>query len=462
MDPTCSDKKIADFFARFQSFQSSGASAFKPGLERMEFTDQLSGHPHRKYKCVHVAGTNGKGSVCNMLASALAATGLKVGLYTSPHLLNVRERMRVIDEGGSRLASPEALGGIIDLWGDTYLNLGLSYFEVTTALAFEWFAREGVDAAVIETGLGGRLDSTNIVNPVLSVITNIGYDHCDILGNSLGEIAYEKAGIIKALTPVVVGESNPGTDKVFERKVLYTNLPEVEFMGDRGRIMSLLHFADKEIPKGWEDAPALLASMDLQGPCQEKNLRTTLMALQLLDVALTPEVKDALACTARRTDFHGRWERLAISKNYEVIADIGHNEHGLRLNFARLSELANGAVGAAANGASRAANAGRRLIMVYGSVADKDVDAVLKILPREASLVIFTNADTPRALPADALAARYEAVCAAAGTPPRPHLVRDSVPDAVRSAIEAAETQENTLIYIGGSTYVVSEAIPCF
>lgn len=436
---------IEAFFARFQSFQTSGSSAFKPGLERMEFVDQLAGHPHRKYRTIHVAGTNGKGSVSNMLASAMAATGLKVGLYTSPHILSVRERARVVDDGVVRLIENEALGEIISQWGDTYLNIGLSFFELTTCIAFEWFAREGVDLAVIETGLGGRMDSTNIISPELSVITNIGYDHCDILGNTLGEIAYEKAGIIKPLVPVVVGESHPETDAVFERKTLYTNLPETEFMGDRGRIMSLLRFADKSEPAGWDRSEELLSAMDLQGPCQVKNLRTVLTALQVLGVAPDAPVVEAIEHTASRMDFHGRWERLAGSDTYEVIADIGHNEHGLRLNFARLSEIASG---------------GTRLIIVYGSVSDKDVDAVLRLIPREAELVIFTNADNHRALPAAEAAKRYETDCAEAGCEPCRHIVCQRVASAVETALAEA-SQARTLIYIGGSTYVVSEAVSC-
>lgn len=446
MKSTFTDDMIESFFGRFQSFQTSGSMAFKPGLERMEFVDQMAGHPHRKYRTVHVAGTNGKGSVSNMLASALAATGLKVGLYTSPHILGVRERARVIDAGGVRLIGRDALGEIISRWGDTYINIGLSFFEVTTCIAFEWFAVEGVDVAVIETGLGGRMDSTNIITPELSVITNIGYDHCDILGNTLGEIAYEKAGIIKPLIPVVVGESHPETDPVFERKTLYTNLPEAEFMGDRGRIMSLLRFADKTVPAGWEHADGILSAMDLQGPCQVKNLRTVMTALQVLGVTPDAPVLEAVEHTASRMDFHGRWERLAVADTYEVIADIGHNEHGLRLNFARLSEIAAG---------------GTKLVIVYGSVSDKDVDAVLRLIPREAELVIFTNADNHRALPAAEAAKRYEADCAEVGCEPCRHVVCQTVASAVETALAEA-LQARTLIYIGGSTYVVSEAVRCF
>ena len=239
-------------FQRFPSFQKVGAGAYKPGIGNMEFIDQLLGHPHRNYKVIHVAGTNGKGSVSNMLASVLAAQGLKVGLYTSPHILDFRERIRVVRCGGTALIPKQDVWDFIQKWNDTFDHLDMSFFEITTAMALDWFAGQKVDYVVLETGLGGRLDSTNIVNPVLSVITNIGLDHCDLLGDTLPEIAFEKAGIIKPCVPVVVGESHPETDSVFERKVLYTNLPEPSFMGSRTAIMSLLTFADKVIPPLWD------------------------------------------------------------------------------------------------------------------------------------------------------------------------------------------------------------------
>ena len=227
---------IQKLFVRFPSFQKTGAGAYKPGIANMEFADQLMGHPHRKYKVVHVAGTNGKGSVSNMLASCLAASGLKVGLYTSPHILDFRERIRIVTDESYMLIPKADVWSFVGQWQDTFDHLDMSFFEITTLLALNWFADSEVDIVVLETGLGGRLDSTNIVSPVLSVITNIGLDHCDMLGGTLPEIAFEKAGIIKPKVPVVVGESHPETDAVFERKVLYTNLPEPDFMGNRNAI----------------------------------------------------------------------------------------------------------------------------------------------------------------------------------------------------------------------------------
>lgn len=433
------ESMISGLFSRFQSFQSAGKDAYKPGLDRMEFLDQLAGHPHGKYKTIHIAGTNGKGSTSNMLAACLSATGKKVGLYTSPHILDFRERMRVIDSDGVHLISREDVWDFVHTWDSTFENLGLSFFEITTMMAFDWFAKQGVDVAVIECGLGGRMDSTNIISPELCVITNIGLDHCDILGESLGEIAFEKAGIIKPKTPVVVGESHPETDLVFERKVLYTNLPEPDFMGDRNMMMSLLTFADKTEPSGWEKSEEILGRMDLQGSYQRKNLRTVLASLQKMGISLTDNIMAAIENTAKIADFHGRWERLSTSPL--TLCDIGHNAHGLRYNFSQLDAMLD---------SGKASD----LILVYGSVADKDVDAVLSMMPERANIV-FTAADNHRAMPATAVAERF----AALGNKAKSVHVEPKVTDAVAYARQLASTMALPLIYIGGSTYVVSEAV---
>ena len=319
---TAYQEMLQKLFHRFPSFQKAGASAYKPGIANMEFFDQLAGHPHRSYKIIHVAGTNGKGSVSNMLASVLGAAGLRTGLYTSPHILDFRERMRLISPDGSiEYVSKEYVWDFVHRWGETFDHLDLSFFEITTMMALCWFADMKVDALVLETGLGGRLDSTNIVTPVLSVITNIGLDHCDLLGGTLEEIAFEKAGIIKPGVRVVVGESNDLTDPVFERKVLYTNLPEPMFMGDRSRIMSFLTFADKSVPHLWDRHDEILRKMDLQGIYQKKNLRTVLSALDTLRMDgnfagcdfSDEKTAEAIIHTAARMDFHGRWEKLSDS-----------------------------------------------------------------------------------------------------------------------------------------------------
>ena len=438
---------LQDLFRRFPSFQQAGTAAYKPGIENMLVFDQLTGHPHRKFKVIHVAGTNGKGSVSSMLTSVLSASGLKTGLFTSPHILDFRERARIVQGDSLEYISKDFIWDFCERWHDTFDHLDLSLFEISTMMAFEWFASEGVEVAVIETGLGGRFDSTNIVTPVLSVITNIGLDHCNILGDTLPEIAFEKAGIIKPCVPVVVGESDPETDSVFERKVLYTNLPEPKFMGSRTEIMSLLTFADKVAPTMWDKHEGILSRMDLQGACQKHNLRTVLAALDVLDVPFDRAcVADAIERTAARTDFHGRWERIMADPT--VICDIGHNEHGLRLNMKKLSDmLAAGECGS--------------LVIVYGIMSDKDFHSIAHLLPAEAHYV-FTSAPGPRALPAQALAQKYVAYCAEKEIQCAQYQVEQDPSKAIKIALEIASDMNEPLIYVGGSTYVVAEVIRWF
>ena len=461
---------IDALFCRFPSFQKVGAGAYKPGLGNMEFIDQLLGHPHKNYKVIHVAGTNGKGSVSNMLASVLSSMGYKVGLYTSPHILDFRERIRVCchvpsvrserNEASVSLIPKEDVWNFVRQWQDTFDHVDMSFFEITTAMALQWFADQEVDYVILETGLGGRLDSTNIVSPVLSVITNIGLDHCDLLGETLQEVAFEKAGIIKPCVKVVVGESSPETDAVFERKVLYTNLPEPAFMGNRAAIMSLLTFADKVEPVLWDRHEEILAEMDLKGSYQRKNLRTVLAALDALglpdvgDSALSAEnrercVAEAIVHAAERVGFHGRWEQ--VSESPRVICDIGHNEHGLKYNFAQLEAMLQ-------------AGECTDLIILYGSVSDKDVDAVMRLMPRNAKYV-FTQANGKRALPAETVREKYLAFCTEGGRQSGTVWCCPDVGEAARVAYDEAERLCKTdpsarpLIYVGGSTYVVSEFI---
>ena len=464
------EQMIRELFCRFPSFQKVGAGAYKPGIANMEFADQLMGHPHRSYKIIHVAGTNGKGSVSNMLASVLAAEGLKVGLYTSPHILDFRERMRICQDGSYSLVSEEYVWDFVSQWKETFDHLDMSFFEITTLMALNWFADQQADIVVLETGLGGRLDSTNIVTPVLSVITNIGLDHCDMLGETLSEIAFEKAGIIKPKVPVVIGESHPETDAVFERKVLYTNLPEPDYMGNRPMIMSLLAFADKVEPSLWDQHEDILSEMDLKGEYQRKNLRTVLAALDVLkgiesifagkvravpqnsgvSIALSGEkCTRSLISTAQRTGFGGRWQH--VSDSPVTIVDIGHNEHGLKYNFAQLRRM-------------KDEGKCTHIIMVYGSVADKDVDSVIHLMPEDATY-IFTQAHGKRALAASVIKEKYLTFCSSAGRGAGDVHVAADVAEAVALArqlalqIVEAVPSADPLIYIGGSTYVVSEAI---
>ena len=449
------EEMLGKLFVRFPSFQKVGAGAYKPGIANMEFADQLMGHPHRKYKIIHVAGTNGKGSTSNMITSALASMGYKVGLYTSPHILDFRERMRVVEfvisnededrveKSTYRYISKQEVWDFVQQWNDTFDHLDMSFFEITTLMALDWFAKQEVDYVVLETGLGGRLDSTNIVTPVLSVITNIGLDHCDMLGETLPEIAFEKAGIIKPCVPVVVGESHPETDEVFERKVLYTNLPEPSFMGNRNAIMSLLTFADKTEPALWDKHEEILADMDLKGEYQRKNLRTALAALGVLLKTPGAGVADAIIHTAERTGFRGRWEKF--SDEPYMICDIGHNEHGLKYNFSQLAKM-------------KQSGEVSKLIIVYGSVADKDVDAVIHLMPEDATY-IFTQASGKRALAASVICEKYKAFCESLGRPSGDVFCCESVASAMVKAEEMAMAGPGSLVYVGGSTYVVSEAV---
>lgn len=433
-------KMLENLFNRFPSFQKEGTIAYKPGIDRMVFFDKLVGEPHKSYKIIHIAGTNGKGSVSNILASVLAASSYKVGLYTSPHILDFRERMRVKDNESLKLISRHEVWDFVQTWSNTFDHLDLSFFEITTMMALDWFSKMEVDVVVLETGLGGRLDSTNIVNPVLSIITNIGLDHCNFLGETLAEIAFEKAGIIKPLIPVVVGESSPEIDGIFERKVLSTNLSEPNFMGSNKAILSLLTFADKFEPHLWEQAKEILRNMDLQGGYQVKNLRTVLTALDILKNKFTfasdELVQEAIINTAKRMEFHGRWEKLMDEPL--VICDIGHNEHGLKYNFSQLEKMQED---------------GAQLIIVFGSVGDKDVDAVIRLMPKKA-YYIFTQAKGKRALSVEKLGDKFKNHFADASN----YELVPEVVSAVKRAMDLA-TEEKSIIYIGGSTFIVSEAI---
>lgn len=415
---------VEDIFRRFPSVQKDGftAGAYKPGLERMQAFEEALGHPTAAFRSIHIAGTNGKGSVANMLASALSSCGLKAGLFTSPHLLDFRERM-ITGEG---MISKEYVFDFLSRWLPWITEHQLSFFEITTGMAFRWFADEGVDVAVIETGLGGRLDSTNILEkPLLTVVTSIGFDHMALLGNTLEQIAGEKAGIFKARVPALVGERIPETAPVFEARAKALSCP--------------LFFADECEPALWKQSARILREMDLQASVQAKNLRTVLQALELLAPAFpslqADAIVDGLVHTARNMGFHGRWERL--QKSPTVIADIGHNAHALRHNFAQLRAR----VDSGDNDA---------LIIVYGIMADKDLDAILPLMPREATY-LFATPSTPRALPASEILRRF----------PYPGAVAfDSVEEAVRRALSLATP--NSLIYIGGSTFVVADALPLF
>ena len=406
---------VQDIFKRFPSVQKEGftAGAYKPGLERMLSFEEALGHPSRQFKSIHIAGTNGKGSVANILSSALKSCGYTVGLFTSPHILDFRERMRI-----NNVIQRQYVFDFLTKWMPWIVENNLSFFEITTGLALKWFADSGVNYAVIETGLGGRLDSTNILEkPELTIVTTIGFDHMAFLGDTLEKIASEKAGIFKSGVPALVGEASPETRAVFDAKA---------------DGFCPLYYAEEMEPRFWDRREEILSAMDLQAEVQRKNLRTVLSALEILGIN-DEHALDGIIHTARNMDFHGRWERLR--ENPLVIADIGHNAHALQHNFRQL-ELYN-----------------RPLIIVYGIMADKDLDAIIPLMPRNAHY-IFTAPDTLRALPAEELAER---VC---HTEALKAECISNVQDAVKTALELATP--DTIIYIGGSTFVVSEALPLF
>jgi dihydrofolate synthase/folylpolyglutamate synthase len=473
---------LDEIYLRFPSVQKTDfAQAYKPGLAGMEAFCEALGHPERAFRSIHVAGTNGKGSVASLLTSALSAVGLRTGLYTSPHLIDFRERARIVSPGlvsgreglssaslrdPIRANAPESpslpetenayclipkryVFDFLVQWEPYFIEHRLSFFEITTGLAFKWFADEKVDVAVIEVGLGGRLDSTNVITPELSVVTTIGLDHCAQLGNTLAAIAGEKAGIFKSGVPALVGESNPETDPVFDEKAW---------------MVCPLTYADKIQPSQWHRRQDILREMDLQADTQEKNLRTVLAAIDILKeipgfkaLCDTESVREGLVDAARRTGFHGRWERL--SETPFVIADIGHNPQALAYNFKQLR---------------RYVDEGRcsSLIIVYGVMADKDLDGILPLMPADATY-IFTAPQTSRALPADDILKRFTAF--RSGQTSLRAYSAPTVRQAVQMALQLAQTLSGQtsrsasadkpvppLVFIGGSAFVVAEALPLF
>ena len=325
----------------------------------------------------------------------------------------------------------------ITRWRETFEKLDLSFFEITTGMAFRWFADEKVDVAVIEVGLGGRLDSTNIIRPDLSVITSIGLDHCQLLGHTRAAVAGEKAGIIKPGIPALCGEDDAETAPVFEAKAAAEHAP--------------LTFAPRVNPSLWDNRDALLRRMDLRGDYQADNLRTVLAARDILrrdpfysGLADAATTEDALIHTAQRAGLRARWEKL--SSRPDVLCDIAHNAPALKRNFAQLESLLRSGTYA-------------RLLIVYAVMADKDLEAIFPFFPREASW-FFATPTTPRALPARQILERYRAYCQSAGIPAGEACAVDSVPEAVRKALAAADPE--TLLYIGGSTFAVADALPLF
>ena len=412
-------------------FQNVGQEAYKEGLYNTVTIDRHLGCPHKLYKTIHVAGTNGKGSVSHTLAAILQASGLKTGLYTSPHLTDFRERIRV----NGKPVSPEFVVKFIEQNRDFLEPLHPSFFEVTTAMAFSWFAEQEVDVAVIETGLGGRLDCTNIIKPVLSIITNIGLDHMKFLGNTLSGIAFEKAGIIKKNVPVIIGEHTDETRQVFERKAEEVST-RIVFAQDNCKIISHKYINPSKVIYETAGFPNLESG--LAGMCQEKNANTILAALDELKRKRfsIPEsaVRKGFKDVCRMTGLRGRWQ--LVSKKPDIICDTGHNSHGLKYIAKHLEELA-----------SKPGFGQLRIVM--GMVNDKDVTDVLALMPRTACYY-FTQASVKRALDANTL----KEMAKAAGLTGR---VFRSVAQAVSTAQREASPED--LIFVGGSTFVVADLL---
>lgn len=392
-------------------FQQIGAGAYKEGLENTWALDEHFGHPHRSFRSIHIAGTNGKGSCSHTLAAILQEAGYKVGLYTSPHLIDFRERIRVNGQ-----PVPEAyVIRFVEEERAFFEPLHPSFFELTTAMAFRYFAEEKVDVAVVEVGLGGRLDCTNIIRPDLCIITNISLDHVQFLGDTLEKIADEKAGIIKPGIPVVIGETTPETRPVFQKKAEEVGAP--------------IHFAEeevKEVHPDWE--------YELKGLYQEKNRRTLWAALPLLQEGgyqiSESDIQAGFAHVVELTGLMGRWQKL--QEHPTVVCDTGHNVGGIQYIAEQLRR-----------------QVFRRLHIVIGMVNDKDVRGVLALLPREATYY-FTQASVKRALP-DGQLARLAAEAGLQGT------CYPDVPSAVRAAQK--ESLPEDFIFVGGSSFIVADLL---
>jgi len=411
-------------------YQRIGQLAYKEGLGNSLTLDKIFNHPHKQYKTIHVGGTNGKGSTSHLLAAILQEAGYKVGLYTSPHLIEFRERIRV---NGAMIEKAYVVD-FVEKYREQFEPVMPSFFELTMEMAFLWFAVQEVDVAIVEVGLGGRLDSTNIISPDLSIITNIGFDHMKFLGDTLPKIAAEKAGIIKTETAVVIGEAGEReTEKVFIDKAEAMNAP-ILFAEECMRDLTACRKGS-----GWlfhtREYPDLTG--ELGGSAQEKNARTVLTAVQQLQKSgyeiPNLAIYRGFAQVVEITGLMGRWQLLQSSPR--IICDIAHNAHGLRYVVEQLqSEKYD------------------RLHIVFGMANDKDVDSVLSLMPEKA-IYYFTKASVERALNEKML----QGQAAAYG-------LQGNTFESVNKAVHASKKHagENDLIFIGGSSFVVADALPLF
>ena len=390
-------------FVKTPAFQQKGESAYKPGLANVMELDDFYGNPHKNFKTIHIAGTNGKGSVSHTLAAILQSAGYKVGLYTSPHLKDFSERIRV---NGKPISEQYVIDFVREA-DEIIGKLNPSFFEITTLMAFTYFKHENVDVAVIETGLGGRLDSTNIISPVLSVVTNVSFDHVNLLGDTLEKISTEKAGILKSGIPAVVGEMPNELRPIFTEKT-----EKVVFA---------------------EDNDASDYEFELKGYCQDKNKKTILAAAELLKKEFDikeENIVEGLKNVVELTSLMGRWQKLSSAPL--TIADTGHNVAGMQYIVSQIADIK--------------ASAKR---LVIGMVGDKDITSMLNLLPKDA-IYYFCNAQIPRALPAEELKAKASEFG-----------LKGNAYPSVADALEAAkrDASESDFIFIGGSNFTVAEIL---
>lgn len=396
-------------FSRLPMYQRIGAAAYKADLNNTIQMMEILHHPENEFKSIHVAGTNGKGSVCHMLASVFQEAGYKTGLYTSPHLIDFRERIKINGE----MIPEEEVVSFVDKYESEFVKIEPSFFEWTVALAFDYFRNQQVDIAIVETGLGGRLDSTNVLKPELSVITNIGLDHTQFLGDTLEAIALEKAGIIKAKTPVIIGDRQIETEKVFQEMAAGQNAD--------------IYFSDEfEIDKELRT--------DLIGEHQLKNLKLSASCFQVLNqlgINISSEhIKKGLSRVISNTELMGRWQIL--QKEPLVICDVSHNAEGIHVIFNEISKLKF-----------------RNLHLIWSMVNDKNLDSVLTMLPGTA-LYYFTSTSVPRSLEGSVLKK------AALEHGLRGESFENPV-DAFKKAKEHSKVDD--VIFIGGSTFLVGDIL---
>ena len=418
-------------FNKLPMYQRIGAAAYKADLNNTIQLLDLLDNPHNSFKSVHVAGTNGKGSVSHTLASVFQEAGYKTGLYTSPHLRDFRERIRINGE----MIPEENVVQFIDNYKDKFEAMELSFFEMTVGMAFDYFRKEKVDIAIVEVGMGGRLDSTNLITPELSIITNIDFDHTKFLGDTRAKIAYEKAGIIKPGIPVVIGETHPETEQVFIDKAKECGSPI--YFADQIFDCDKIYFESFTEQKFdvWKNSELYMEALEipLMGNYQQKNLTTVMCAIDLLRNKFNlsdDDIRDGIGKVIRNTHLMGRWQILC--KDPLTIADTGHNVAGITEVVRQLAEMHYG-----------------KLHFVLGMVNDKDIDSVLQLLPRGAEYY-FCKADIPRGLDANILAEKAFDMGLRGQ-------VFESVSHAYRSAVNNARFGD--VVFIGGSNFTVAEVV---